>query len=174
MRRIILIIHNVRSAHNVGALLRTADGLGVEKAIVSGYSPYPPAKNDIRLPHVAQKTGRAIQKTALGAETSVDWQKIDNISSYLDELTANNWVVAALEQTATAIVLSNYQPPDKIALIVGNEIGGLEAEVLAKAPVQLEIPMLGAKESLNVAAAGAIALYHLRYSPFKKLDKHDA
>ena len=171
MRQIILIIHNVRSAHNVGALLRTADGLGVEKVIISGYSPYPPAKDDVRLPHIAQKAGRAIQKTALGAEASVNWQKVDDISIYLDKLTADNWAIAALEQTESAKALSGYRPPNKIALIVGNEVGGLEDELLAKLPIHLEIPMMGAKESLNVAAAGAIGLYHLRYSPFKGLDK---
>jgi 23S rRNA (guanosine2251-2'-O)-methyltransferase len=174
MRRIILIIHNVRSAYNVGALLRTADGLGIDEVVFSGYTPYPPAKSDIRLPHIAQKAGRAIRKTALGAEDSVKWQKTDDILNYIKSLVGAGWQMAALEQTSSAINLSDYQPPSKIALLVGSEIGGLEPGLLKAVPIHLEIPMLGTKESLNVAAAGAIALYHLRYTPVKGLDKRSA
>lgn len=171
MRRIILIIHNVRSAHNAGALLRTADGLGVEKVIFSGYTPYPLAQADSRLPHIAQKAARAINKTALGAEMSVNWQRTDSILDYLNELNGAGWTVAALEQTSSAKSLDKYAPPERIALIVGSEIGGLEPKLLKNTSLHLEITMHGKKESLNVAAAGAIALYHLRYWPFKELDK---
>jgi 23S rRNA (guanosine2251-2'-O)-methyltransferase len=173
-RRIVLVVHNIRSAYNVGALLRTADGLGVNKVILSGYTPYPAAAEDDRLPHVAQKTNRAIQKTALGAEISVAWEKIDNIQDHLNHLRNEGYQIAALEQTTASQNLPDFRPPDKLVLLVGNEVDGLEADLLNSINVHLQIPMLGAKESLNVAAAAAIALYHLRYAPLPGVDKHRA
>jgi len=164
MRQIVLIIHNVRSAHNVGSLLRTADGLGLDKVIISGYSPYPVTQNDTRLPHLAQKTASQIAKTALGAENSVVWSRIDDLDEAINDLAARGFTIAALEQTKTAKPLNNYRPPDKIALIVGNEITGIDERLLEMANAHLMIPMLGNKESFNVAVAGAMALYHLRYS----------
>jgi 23S rRNA (guanosine2251-2'-O)-methyltransferase len=174
MRSIVLIIHNVRSAHNAGALLRTADGLGVRKVIFSGYTPYPAGPQDDRLPHLAQKTNHAIHKTALGAETSVAWEKIDDIQAHLNHLRFEGYEIAALEQTASSRDLPGYKPTNKVALLVGNEIDGLDAELLNSIGVHLQIPMLGQKESLNVAAAAAMALYHLRFTPFPGVDKHKA
>ena len=166
MRQIILIIHNVRSAHNAGALLRTADGLGVHKVVFSGYTPYPADRQDDRLPHLARKTNQAIHKTALGAETSVAWEKIDDIQGHLNHLRVEGYEIAALEQTATSQGLPGYKPTNKVALLVGNEVNGLEIELLNSIGTHLQIPMLGSKESFNVAAAAAIALYHLRFTPF--------
>jgi tRNA G18 (ribose-2'-O)-methylase SpoU len=163
MRSLVLIIHNVRSAHNAGALLRTADGLGVQEVVFSGYTPYPAAKDDSRLPHLAEKTNRAIQKTALGAEKSVSWHKTDDLPAYLEKLKAQGYEITALEQTATAQDLTSYKPPEKLALLVGNEVDGLDASLLTSISVHLQIPMLGFKESFNVAAAAAMALYHLRF-----------
>lgn len=164
MRQIVLIIHNVRSAHNVGSLLRTADGLGVDMVIISGYSPYPVAENDPRLPHLAQKTANQIAKTALGAEKSVAWRKIDDLDEAIRELATGGFTIVALEQTKPAIPLNSYSPPDKIVLLVGNEITGIDERLLEMANSHLMIPMLGDKESFNVAAAAAMALYHIRYS----------
>jgi 23S rRNA (guanosine2251-2'-O)-methyltransferase len=164
MRQIVLIIHDVRSAHNVGSLLRTAEGLGIKEVLISGYSPYPPIKDDERLPHLAQKTGRQIAKTALGAEDSISWRHIDDLAMSLDELSARDFVIAALEQTDAAKPIKDYVPPDKIALIVGNEVSGIDVASLKLAGIHLAIPMLGRKESFNVSAAAAMALYHLRYS----------
>lgn len=163
-RQIVLIIYNVRSAYNVGSLLRTADGLGVKQVIIGGYSPYPKQLSDKRLPHLADKTHHQIQKTALGAEISVKWKYVDSIEDCLEQLQSSGFIIAALEQTAEAIKLNQYSPPQKITLFVGNEVGGLEPEVLKRSDVHLQIPMLGVKESFNVAVAGAIALYHLRFS----------
>ena len=163
MRSIVLIVHNVRSAHNVGALLRSADGLGINKVVFSGYTPYPLASDDDRLPHIAQKTNRAIHKTALGAETSVSWERTDNILDCLSQLRADGYEIAALEQTANSQNLSGFSPPDKLALLVGNEVNGLEKDLLNSISLHLQIPMLGAKESLNVASAAAMALYYLRF-----------
>lgn len=164
MLRIILIIHDVRSAHNVGSLLRTADGLAIEKVHMSGYTPYPKSNKDERLPHIALKIDRQIHKTALGAEQSVNWSHINNLSQVLKNLKDDGFLIVALEQAPSSIRLPDFHIKQDVALIVGAEIDGLDASVLAKADSILEIPMLGAKESYNVANAAAIALYHLRYN----------
>jgi 23S rRNA (guanosine2251-2'-O)-methyltransferase len=164
MRSLILIIHNVRSANNVGSLLRTAEGLGVDEVILSGYTPYPITQDDQRLPHVAEKVERRLQKTALGAQTFIKWRRTDKLFDVLDQLRSSGYAAAGLEQTGDSVSLDKYIPGVKVALIVGNELSGLEAELLQKTDVNLEIPMFGKKESYNVAAAGAMALYHLRFA----------
>jgi tRNA G18 (ribose-2'-O)-methylase SpoU len=163
MRSIILIAHNLRSAHNVGSLLRTADGLGVDKVYLTGYTPYPLADNDERLPHLAIKLDKQINKTALGAEKMITWEHDDDILGLLAKLRSNNYQIAALEQASKSISLPKFKAPDKIALIVGREVEGLEPEVLAAADAVLEIPIFGQKESFNVAAAAAMALFHVRF-----------
>lgn len=162
MRQIALVVHNVRSAHNVGSLLRTAEGLGVEKVYLSGYTPYPEAIADDRLPHIRQKVSRQIHKTALGAEQTIEWQHIDDIKSCLDVLNNEDYQIVALEQTDTAINLADFSPTKSVVLIVGNELEGISKGLLDRAAMHVHIPMLGRKESFNVAAAAAMALYHLR------------
>lgn len=164
MREIVLIIHNVRSAHNVGSLLRTADGLGVNEVIISGYSPYPAAESDKRLPHIAAKANRAISKTSLGTEKTVNWRHTIDLTKSIKKLRDDGFLIAALEQTSQSKALNEFESLQRIVLMVGNEIGGIDDDALELTDFQLEIPMLGAKESLNVSVAGAIALYHLRYS----------
>ncbi|HEX4774002.1 MAG TPA: TrmH family RNA methyltransferase [Candidatus Saccharimonadales bacterium] len=161
--RIILIAHNLRSTHNVGSLLRTADGLGVNEVWLSGYTPHPKAEDDDRLPHLAAKIDKQIAKTALGAEKSVKWRQTANIQEALLELKANGYLVVGLEQAENAIPLPEFKPPEKVALIVGREVEGLEPEVLSWCDAIVEIPMFGQKESFNVAVAAAMTLYSLRY-----------
>jgi tRNA G18 (ribose-2'-O)-methylase SpoU len=161
MRDVILVVSDVRSAHNVGSLLRTADGLGLKRVILTGYTPYPISASDDRLPHLARKAHAKIQKTALGAEESVGWERDESVSVVLEKLSQAGYEIAALEQSADAISLAEYRPPGKVALIVGSEVGGVDAAVLNQADVTLEIPMRGRKESFNVSAAAAMALYHL-------------
>lgn len=163
MRNIILIVYNLRSCHNVGAILRTCDGLGVDKVYLTGYTPYPKTVNDERLPHIASKVNDQIAKTALGAEKSVNWQHFNEIEPLLSKLTAENFKLIALEQAPNATKLTNFKPPEKLALIVGREVEGLEPEIQKLTDKIVEIPMLGSKESFNVATAAAIALYHCRY-----------
>ena len=163
VRKIVLVVHDVRSAHNVGSILRTADGLGIEQVYLTGYTPYPAAKNDKRLQHIAAKVDKRIRKTSLGAEQTVKWHYRKDIFEILDELKRRGYEIAALEQAANAISLEKYRATKDAALVVGSEIGGLEQSVLSVADVTIEIPMLGAKESFNVSIAAAIALYHLRY-----------
>ena len=163
MPTIVLIAHNLRSCHNVGSLLRTAEGLGVSKVILSGYTPYPETKDDERLPHVRQKLHRQIHKTALGAETSEPWQHTASIDEVIATLRVDGFTIAALEQTASATLLPSYVPPEKIALLLGREVEGVEPEVLEACDLSLVIPMFGEKESFNVVQAAAMALYHCRF-----------
>lgn len=167
MKVIVLIAHNLRSAHNVGSILRTAEGLGVHKVILSGYSPYPLLKDDPRLPHEARKTSNQIAKTALGAEHAVPWDHQDDIFQLIADLKQQGYTVAALEQAPEARALPAFTPPDALALIVGREVEGVEPEVLAACDFALEIPMSGQKESFNVSAAAAMALYHVRFTGTK-------
>lgn len=163
MPEIILIAHNLRSCHNIGSLLRTAEGLGVEEVLLSGYTPYPLTDNDPRLPHEASKLHKQIQKTALGAETSQKWRHITDLNQAITELRSQGYQVAAIEQAAHSMALPDFKTPDKIALLVGREVEGVEPEVLAQMDTILEIPMFGQKESFNVVQAAAMALYHCRF-----------
>lgn len=160
MSEIIIIAHNIRSTHNVGALFRTADGFGIKKIIISGYTPYPRlASGDIRLPHIAEKLTKQISKTALGAEATVpfEYQEIPDLSA----LKTAGYAVVALEQAPNSILLNEYEVPKKVALLLGEEVSGVSQELLAACDAIIEIPMKGKKESFNVSVAAGIALYHL-------------
>ena len=171
MRQIDLVVIDVRSAYNVGSLLRTADAMAIKKVYLVGITPYPAIKNDRRLPHVIAKTTWDIHKTALGAEKSLDIAYLPktNLKPEIVSLKSAGITVVALEQTPDATKLIDYQPPDKIAIIVGNEVKGLTSASLRLADRHLAIPMLGRKESLNVAVAAGIALYYLRFTGVDKL-----
>ncbi len=161
MPEIILLAHNIRSTHNVGAFLRTCDGFGISKLIFSGYTPYPTLEHDTRLPHFADKLTRQIHKTALGAETTVPFERFDEPP--IDQLKAAGYTIVGLEQDERSVPLNTYRPPQKIALLLGNEIDGIYPELRAKCDDIIEIPMNGTKESFNVSVAAGIALYHLAY-----------
>lgn len=163
MRDIILIAHNLRSCHNVGSLLRTADGLGVT-VYLTGYTPYPEKLHDKRLPHLAKKISAQIHKTALGAEQTCRWKQTDDVFKILDELRNTGFTLAALEQADKSITLPEYKPTEKVAIIVGREVEGIEPAILARADICLEIPMFGKKESFNVVQAAAMAMYQARFA----------
>ena len=162
MRKIVIIAHDIRSTHNVGSLLRTADGFGVTKVYFTGYTPYPQKQSDKRLPHLAKKIDAQISKTALGAEHSINWVQSDSVQEILLELKNDGYTIAGLEQSPNSIALPEYLAPDKIAVLLGSEVEGLQAELMALCDTILEIPMYGKKESFNVAQATAICLYALR------------
>lgn len=147
-----LIIHDVRSAHNVGSLFRTADGMGVSKIFLTGYTPAP-------IDRFGRRNAK-IAKVSLGAEDTVPWEQRE-ITALIKELQGEGIEVAALEQSETSVSLDAYKPTKSVALIVGSEVGGLPKDILAVSDVTIEIPMKGKKESLNVSNAAAIALYHL-------------
>jgi 23S rRNA (guanosine2251-2'-O)-methyltransferase len=164
MTRLIVIAHNLRSAHNVGSLLRTAEGLGVQQIYLTGYTPYPASDSDDRLPHLARKIDRQITKTALGAEKLIGWRHESSLESVIAELKAKGFTIAGLEQARGSIRLPDFKPPEKLALIVGREVEGLEPDVVKACDYVLEIPMFGHKESFNVVQAAAMALYHFRFT----------
>ena len=164
MRSIVVIAHDIRSTHNVGSLLRTADGIGVKKVYLTGYTPYPSMTNDVRLPHIAQKHDAAIHKTALGAEHSVLWERCEEVFTVLSRLRQEGYKIIALEQTETAVDITKFTAPDKCALLLGSEVTGVAAELLKQVDQSLVIPMFGKKESFNVVQAAAMALYQLRFN----------
>lgn len=164
MRSIVLIAHNLRSCYNVGSLLRTAEGLGVSKVILSGYTPHPKHANDRRLPHEADKIHAQIHKTALGAEDMLPVFYHQEILDVIEKLKKEGYAVVALEQAEDAKELHAYHPPEKIALVVGREVEGMEPELLAACDAVVEIKMFGKKESFNVVQAAAMALYHICFT----------
>lgn len=163
MTRIVLIAHNLRSSHNAGSLLRTAEGLGVEHVYLTGYTPYPVAVEDKRLPHVAIKIDKQIQKTALGAQHSQAWTQSDDIETVFAALKNDGFTLYALEQSEKSVPLPELTVPSQVALVVGREVEGIEPSVLAICDEILEIPMFGKKESFNVVQAAAMALYQCRF-----------
>ena len=161
MSEIIVIAHNIRSTHNVGAFFRTSDGFGISKIIFSGYTPYPTFEDDTRLPYFADKLTRQIHKTALGAETTVPFEYHEEPP--LQELKAQGFSIVGLEQGDKAIMLPDYKVPEKVALLLGNEIDGIYPEMREQCDAIIEIPMKGHKESFNVSVATGIALYELTH-----------
>lgn len=163
VRDLLLLAHDIRSCHNVGSLLRTAEGLGVTKVYLTGYTPYPTQITDERLPHIHQKLTRQIQKTALGAEVSQPWEHYEDITDLIKQLRNQGYVIVALEQTPQSIELAQYKCTSKIALLIGREVEGIATDLLAHVDDTVVIPMYGSKESFNVVQATAMALYQFRF-----------
>lgn len=159
MSKIIIIAHNIRSTHNVGAIFRSAEGFGVEKIILSGYTPYPKVENDPRLPHIAEKLTSQIHKTALDAEIMVpfEYQETPDIQS----LKQQGYRIVGLEQDDQSVELSKYIPTESTALLIGEEVHGITSDLIGLCDDIIEIPMVGKKESFNVSVATGIALYGL-------------
>lgn len=149
----ILILHNLRSILNVGAIFRTADCAGVEKIYLTGYTPAP-----------VDRFGRKradFHKSALGAEDNVEWEQVEEIEKLIETLLTRNYEVVALEQDKRAVDYKKFAPKKMFALIVGNEVMGVEKSVRKLCDKIIEIPMMGNKESLNVAVATGVALFRL-------------
>lgn len=161
MPKVALLLHNIRSTHNVGSIFRTAEGLGVEKIILSGYTPYPDQDQDQRLPHLRRKLTEQIHKTALGAERLLPNEYVENPLKVIKNYREQKYAIIALEQTANSYKLPNYQSPSRILLILGEEVSGIDPVILKLVDETIEIPMVGQKESFNVSVAAGIALYHL-------------
>ena len=144
---LIVVADNIRSMHNVGSLFRSGDAFLVEKIYLCGYTPRPPH--------------REITKTAIGAENTVDWEYREDAIALAQELKENGYQIAALEQTDGSVLLGDFhpKPTEKWALVLGNEVEGVQAEIIAICDVALEIPQFGTKHSLNVSVAGGIAMY---------------
>lgn len=159
MSEITLVLHNIRSTYNVGAIFRTAEGFGVKKIICSGYTPYPKREVDRRLPHLANKITAQIHKTALGAETMVPFEYYETFEMWREA--QPDLPLLALEQAENSTPLRDIAAPKKFALLLGEEVNGIAPELLKHADNIIEIPMVGKKESFNVSVATGIALYAL-------------
>lgn len=148
-----LILHNIRSAQNVGALFRTADAVGITKIYLTGYTPTP-----------LDKFGRDrsdVAKSALGAEHSVLWEHRMDITAVIDMLKQDKHTIVAIEQSKNAVDYKKIKKTTRMAFILGNEVEGIENEVLKLCDKVAEIPMSGKKESLNVSVAGGVALFRI-------------
>lgn len=157
MTELVIIAHNIRSIHNVGSIFRTAEGFGVKKIYLSGYTPSP----NSGLPHVRAKIATALHKTALGTEELVPYENTLAAKVFFDKLRDDGYKIVGLEQDKRATMLPNYKPPAKIALLIGEEVHGIDPELRGLCDDLIEIPMRGQKESFNVAVATGVALYEL-------------
>ncbi len=155
---LIIIAHNIRSAHNVGAFFRTADGAGVSKIYLTGYTcaPFNEEKDVIET-----KAQRSLGKTALGAVKFVKWEKRESIFELLQELKEKKFQILALEKTENSQNIFSFENKFPCALILGNETRGIDKKILEVCDDVLEIPMRGKKESLNVSVAAGVAMYAL-------------
>ena len=148
-----VILYDIRSHYNVGAIFRTSDAVGVSKIYLSGLTPAP-----------IDRFGRAvpeIHKTALGAEESVTWEKIEDCDALIKRLQNEGVTVVAVEQSSHSVTLYDFVPPADVAYILGSETDGIPQHVLDLVDVILELPMKGMKESLNVSVTAGVVLYHI-------------
>lgn len=140
-------LDRVRSVYNVGAFFRSGDAAGIEKLHLCGYTGTPPHKG--------------IAKTALGAEESLPWDHRDEPLGLVAEYAAKGWQTVAIETTEDAVDVYDWTPRFPTLLLFGNEVDGLSPEVLEATDVRVRIPMLGIKQSLNVAVAGGVLLFEM-------------
>ena len=153
MTRKILILENIRSVHNVGAIFRTADAAGIDEIVLVGITPAP-----------IDRFGRAradLAKAALGAEKTMAWKSVATVVEIVLELRAGGFQIISLEQAAGSVDYKKVKAGEKCAVIVGNEVDGVSREALAMSDVVAEIPMAGGKESLNVSVATGVALFRI-------------
>ena len=150
---IVLILDNIRSSHNVGSIFRTADGAGVAKLFLCGYTPCPTDKFD--------RPNKEIAKTALGAEKVIPWEYAAATIEAVKSLKQSGYQIIALEQSENSIDYREVKLKDKNAIILGEETKGIVPEVLAECDIVAEIPMLGQKESLNVSVAAGVLLFSI-------------
>ena len=158
-----IILHDVRSAYNVGAIMRTADAIGGATLICCGITPHPRVAGDARSPVAIDSNTRAIAKTALGAELEIPIEYERDVKDAIAHARAAGATVLALEQDEHATGLFEFaaDPQIEYALLIGSEVKGIDGELLALADHVLELPQRGAKESLNVSVAAGGALYRL-------------
>lgn len=150
------LLHNIRSAHNVGAIFRTAEGAGISGLYLAGHTPAPFSKEFWKT-----RAHRDIEKTALGAETYIPWEHHKQAWRVIERLKKEGVSIIALEQTKNSMDYTVFKPKFPLCIVVGNEINGLPQSILKRSDQIIEIPMRGKKESLNVSVAFGIAAYHM-------------
>jgi len=143
-----VVLNNIRSLYNVGAIFRTADGAGVERVWLCGITGHPPRHQ--------------IKKIALGADEQVPWEYSSDVIKILQGLKKQHYQIVLLEQTAQSVVYTAFEPQAPVCLVIGNEIEGISQTILSYCDAAIEIDMAGIKNSLNVAVAFGIAAYHIR------------
>ncbi len=143
----VVVLENIRSAYNVGSVFRTADAFLLESIYICGYTAFPPHKE--------------IKKTALGADETVNWQHSRDMPGVISELKGMGYRVYAIEQAENSIPLNQFSNKEKIAIIFGNEVTGVEQSTIALCDGIIEIPQLGMKHSLNVSVAAGVVLWEL-------------
>ncbi len=148
---IVLVLDNVRSAHNVGSAFRTADSFKADKVWLCGICAVPPSAE--------------IHKSALGAEDSVSWEHADDTMEAINTLKSQGYTIVSVEQTVKSVMLDRFVPEQgkKYALVFGNEVSGVDQRVVDSSDFSLEIPQYGTKHSLNVSVSVGVVLWHLRY-----------
>lgn len=153
---IVLVLDNIRSLNNIGSVFRTADAFLVEKIYLCGITATPPHKD--------------IQKTALGATDSVDWEYAESTMDLIQTLKSQGVQVASIEQAVNATFLSDFIPESnqKYALIFGNEVKGVQQEVVNESDLVIEIPQFGTKHSLNISVSAGVVIWDI-YSKIKAL-----
>ena len=143
---ICLLLDNIRSAHNVGSMLRTADGLLLDRVIMAGFTP--------------DGTHRGVHKAALGSQDFVPWHTVEDATATLQTLKADGWTIAALEITSNPTRSEQLETGHfPLVIVAGNEVDGVSSEVLAVCDLALELPQFGAKQSLNVAVSAGVMCY---------------
>jgi len=152
-KEIAVLLHNIRSTHNVGSIFRTADALGISKIYISGYTPTPLDKFN--------RPRKDIAKTALGAEKTIGWVYGKTPEEIISKLKKEKFEVVALEQGENSIDYKKVKVSKKVLFIVGNEVDGIEKRILKLCDVVAEVPMNGKKESLNVSVAFGVALFRI-------------
>ena len=162
--KLIVALHNIRSCYNVGAILRTCEGFGVFKVILSGYTPRIHDEN--LLPHLREKLDKEIHKTALGAENLLDIYSCSDILQELKNLKQGGWQIVGLENNISDVPLYKLGSAElkqtlssKVVLVLGEEVKGINYSLYDIIDLFVEIPMKGQKESFNVSVATGIAIY---------------
>lgn len=151
---LVVVLDNVRSMHNVGSVFRTADAFLLQGVVLCGYTPVPPHRD--------------IQKTALGATDTVEWQYFPTTVEAVEALRAEGFAIIAIEQAASSVMLNDFTPDNRpLALVFGNEVSGVDPAVMQLADGCIEIPQLGMKHSLNISVSTGIVIWDL----FCKLTK---
>ena len=153
---LVLVLDNIRSAHNVGSAFRTADSFKIDKVYLCGICAIPPSAE--------------IHKSALGAEDSVEWEHYDDTLDAVARLKSEGYVIVSAEQTVDSVMLDGFVPEKgrKYAVVFGNEVSGVRQDVVNESDLVLEIPQYGTKHSLNVSVSGGVILWHMKHLMMKQ------